>query len=180
MLPEQETSPRADVEHFIAGASVLDTVLVPATDATVILASGRRYDLESGSASDRLTVRSRNGEVVLHIEITDRGPVLSFKAAELELSASRKLNLDAKEIQLTCKGSMDLNVGGHLRERIGGHHQTSVHGDERLEARRVELQANGQGIAVRAAGPISMDGDHIGLNDDPMPEPFGWSGMRHR
>jgi hypothetical protein len=31
------------------------------------------------------------------------------------------------------------------------------------------------GVGVRAMGRIALDGEHIGLNDDPAPQPFGWS-----
>jgi len=30
-------------------------------------------------------------------------------------------------------------------------------------------------VGVRAMGRIALDGEHIGLNDDPLPQPFAWS-----
>jgi hypothetical protein len=30
---------------------------------------------------------------------------------------------------------------------------------------------------VRALGRIALDGEHVGLNDDPLPRPFAWSAI---
>jgi hypothetical protein len=49
-----------------------------------------------------------------------------------------------------------------------------------LEAAAIEQQASEGGVAVRAAGRIALDGEHIGLNDDPSPEPFRWSDASER
>jgi hypothetical protein len=52
-----------------------------------------------------------------------------------------------------------------------------VAGDERVEAMNVELQANQGGVSVRAMEKIALDGERIGLNDDPAPQPFPWSAI---
>ncbi|WP_438028822.1 hypothetical protein [Sorangium sp. So ce233] len=52
----------------------------PVPSATVSLSSGRRYEIEATLSGDRLFVRGRNGELILQMEITDAGPVLSFSA----------------------------------------------------------------------------------------------------
>jgi hypothetical protein len=46
-----------------------------------------------------------------------------------------------------------------------------------VEAAKVEIQANLGGVAVRAMQKIALDGEHIGLNDDPAPQPFPWSAI---
>ncbi|WP_437745951.1 hypothetical protein WMF39_13590 [Sorangium sp. So ce1504] len=62
----------------------------PVPSATVSLSSGRRYEMEVTSAGDRLVVRGRTGEIVLQMEITDAGPVLSFAAPDGERAGSRR------------------------------------------------------------------------------------------
>ena len=146
--------------------SVLDQIEVPAPGANVMLASGRRYELTAGTDADRVTIRSRTGEVVLRIEVTDAGPVLSFSSASVELVAMRSLRLAANEVAIEA---------GSLNERVAGDHHVRVGGDERVEAANVQLQANEGAVGVRAMGRIALDGEHIGLNDDPLPRPFGWS-----
>ncbi|WP_437908908.1 hypothetical protein WME95_13990 [Sorangium sp. So ce327] len=62
----------------------------PVPSATVSLSSGRRYEMEVTPAGDRLVVRGRTGEIILQMEITDAGPVLSFAAPDGERAGSRR------------------------------------------------------------------------------------------
>lgn len=62
----------------------------PVPAATVSLSSGRRYEMEATSGGDRLVVRGRTGEIILQMEITDAGPVLSFAAPDGERAGSRR------------------------------------------------------------------------------------------
>lgn len=64
-----------------------------------------------------------------------------------------------------------------MTQTIAGTRQTSVRGPERLEASAIELQANEQAVQLRAAGRIGLDGEHIGLNDEPCLQPFAWSAI---
>jgi hypothetical protein len=155
--------------------SLLDEIEAPVAAAAVLLTSGRRYDLEAGRDADRLLIRARTGEVVLRIEVTDAGPVLSFSGASIDLEATRRLRMAAQEVSIEAKGDVAVAAGGSLRETIGGDHHTKVAGAERVEAAAVEVQANHGAVAVRAMGRIALDGEHIGLNDAPVPQPFAWS-----
>jgi hypothetical protein len=154
---------------------LLERVDAPIESTNVTLTSGRRYELRADGAHDQLTVRSTEGNIILRIEVTDAGPVLSFSGASIDLVATRKMRIEADEVSLHAKGDMLLDAGGSLRERVGGDHHTRVEGSERLEASAVELQANARSVAVRAMQKISLDGEHIGLNDEPLPQPFPWS-----
>jgi hypothetical protein len=165
----------ARAEERATRATVLDEVVAPVTSTMVALASGRRYEIDAGDDADRVTIRGRGGEIVLRIEVTDKGPVLRFSGADLELSAAGRLHLSARDVSVEAAGELALSAGGAPREQVGGDRHTIVAGDERLDAARVELQANSGGVAVRAAQRISLDGEHIGLNDDPAPQPFPWS-----
>lgn len=113
--------------------------------------------------------------MVLRIEVTDAGPVLSFSGASIDLVATRGLRIEAEDLSLHAKRNMVVETGDSLHERIHGDHHTQVDGDERLEAAAVEVQANARAVAVRAMKAISLDGERIGLNDDPLPQPFPWS-----
>jgi hypothetical protein len=150
--------------------SLIDSVEAPVDAASVLLSSGRRVEVEAGGDADRIVVRSRGGEIVLRIAVGDEGPVLSFSSATIELEATKQLRLAAEDIHVEAKRD--------LRETVGGMHHTRVAGDERLEAGRVELQANDGSVAVRAREHIALDAEHIGLNDEPLPAPFSWSKAR--
>jgi hypothetical protein len=144
---------------------------------SVTLSSGRRYELQAGDAVDRLVVRSRSGRVLLRVDVGERGPLLSFESAEVELRARNRLRLSAPELALEATNKLTVHCGGDVDERIGGDHHTRVQGNERLEAAALQLQANDDAVQVRAMNKIALDGEHIGLNDDPCPTPFDWSAI---
>lgn len=168
---------REDEGEGEAARKLLDQVNTPVAAADLTLSSGRRYELSAEGERDRVTIRSRGGDIVLRIEVTDAGPVLSFSGASIDLVAAKKLRLQAEEVSVEAAGDMALAAGGSLRERVGGDHHTRVAGEERLEASGVAVQANERSVAVRAMGKIALDGEHIGLNDDPLPKPFPWSAI---
>ncbi|MEP7120948.1 MAG: hypothetical protein ABJE95_08570 [Byssovorax sp.] len=153
----------------------LAEVDAPLESSQVTLTSGRRYELEAGSEKDTLVIRARGGTVLLRIEVSDEGPVLSFSSAAIELTSTRRLHLCADEIAIEANRDLQLSVGGALTEKVGGDHHLRVGGAERVEASAIELQANTASVAVRAMGKIALDGEHIGLNDDPALQPFPWS-----
>ncbi|WP_437513489.1 hypothetical protein [Sorangium sp. So ce1099] len=82
-LPQPSSGP----EKAIDPRGAAGDALIPS--ATVSLSSGRRYMIEATPSGDRLVVRGRDGELVLQMEITDAGPVLSFSAPNGEHAGSR-------------------------------------------------------------------------------------------
>jgi hypothetical protein len=162
-----EPHPPSAAPQISRSTSLLDQVELAVDATSVLLSSGRRVDLEAGPDVDRLVVRTRDGQIVLRIAVGDDGPVLSFSSATLDLEATKSLRLAAQDIHVEARGD--------LRETVGGTHHTRVAGEERLEAARVELQANKASVAVRARERITLDAEHIGLNDEPLPAPFVWS-----
>lgn len=167
----------AGVEEPQSPSSLLGRIDVPVAGAELTLASGRRYELASGPEGDRLTVRGRNGAVLLHVRMTDAGPVLSFTGADIEIAAARRLALSADDVSIEARRSMETHVEGDATHTVAGTRHTRVRGPDRLEAASVHLQANEGAVELRAVGTIAIDGQHIGLNDDPCPEPFGWSAL---
>jgi hypothetical protein len=157
--------------------ALFEAVDGPVQRACVALASGRRYELASDDDGDRLTVRSPGGAVLLELEMGERGPRLRFTEAEVELSAKRSLTLSAPRLSLHASEELAVECAGDVRERVAGDRHTRVRGHERLEAAAIELQASERAVRVRAMEAIRLDGEHIGLNDDPAPAPFAWSAL---
>lgn len=160
-----------------APSKLLDQVEAAVPQATVALTSGRRYELQAAPEGDRLTVTGRSGEVLLRVTMTDKGPLLSFESAEIEVAAARRLSFAADEIAIQARNTMSTRVGGDARESVLGTRSASVGGEDRVEAAAVQMQANLRGVDIRAMGRIALDGEHIGLNDEPCPQPFAWSAI---
>ena len=177
-LANPDSHPPCDVHDEIDPMDrMLRCVDLPAARANVTLTSGRRVELSAEGEHDCIVVRATDGRVVLDIHVTDAGPRLSFESAELELRAAKRLSVAAQDVEVHATSTLTLAAGGDVHERCGGHHHRRVGGEERLEAARIQMQANHGGVAVRAVEAIALDGEHIALNDDPCPEPFSWSGI---
>jgi hypothetical protein len=154
---------------------LLERVDLGTESARVTLSSGRRYELMSEGALDHLVVRSGSGTVLLRVAIDDEGPLLSFEGARIELNAPKQISLTAGAIELRAQHHLRVETEGSLTQHIAGDLHTYVGGEHRLEAASIAQQASQGPIAIRALESIALDGEHIGLNDDPCPRPFAWS-----
>jgi hypothetical protein len=174
--PRIEARPRADGEPEVE--RILRQVELPTTRADVTMASRRRYEVRTGDdGNDALRIFGADGQVLLRVTVTDDGPVLSVTGVALQLEATRAIRIAAPEISLESEREMTLRAGGDLRAEVAGNHHLRVGGDHRSEASRIEMQASEGPVGVRALGGIALDGEHIGLNDDPLPRPFEWSSI---
>ncbi len=164
-------------EELEPPSGLLGRVDVPVQGANLALSSGRRYELVALPEGDRLTVRSRGGSVLLRVLMTESGPLLAFESADVELAATGRLSLSAGEISIDARRSLTLSSGGDCTNRVTGTRHTRIGAADRLEAETVQIQASDGAVELRAAGRIAINGDHVGLNDDPCPHPFEWSAV---
>jgi len=176
MVPPVAASRGASPSSATATAALLDRVELPRREAEVLLSSGRRVDLEAGADGDRIRVRDPSGRVVLRVHLTEAGASLELEG-DVELNAPGRLTLAAEDIALHAARDLEISAGRDVRERVAGTRHARIDGAERLEAASVELQASEQAVSVRAMEGIRLDGEHIGLNDDPAPAPFSWSAI---
>lgn len=141
---------------------------------TITSPTGRTVSVQADGEMDQITVRAHGGEVVLRIEVGPQGPVLRFDAAEIELAATKRIAVKAPKVEIAAAEHLELASDGAMATIVRGTRHSRVAGSDRLEAAAIESQAE-RGVTVRAGGRIALDGEHIGLNDDPCPAPFAWS-----
>lgn len=156
---------------------IFDEVQIPSERAEVVLSSGRRVELEAAPEMDRITVRAPGGRVVVRLGITERGARLELDGDDLELAAAGKLTVAARDLELRAERDLELHAGRDVTERVSGRRHARIEGAERVEAGQIELQANAEAVRVRAIEHIALDGEHIGLNDEPCLQPFAWSAL---
>jgi len=101
------------------------------------------------------------------------GPILQIRAPRIVLEAEDTLELRAGTVCIKSLG--DLAFEARRIETEATERTTSISGADRLEAGVIEAQASEGALSLKAQGPIALDGEHIGLNDDPCPRPFSWS-----
>jgi hypothetical protein len=150
-----------------------------APSAALPLASGRRVEVVEGREADTIVVRAPSGECVLSIRVTDAGPVLSFRAAALELAAG-SLALGCDDLRIVARQSAAIEVGGDLRERVGGSVHRDAAGTSTTSAREVALQASPGGVVVDANDDVTIRGERVRLNSDDPPMPLSWDEARER
>lgn len=172
---DADVSAPSPPEARTAAERVLDGILVPVDRAMVPLSSGRVVELEAGERSDRVVIRARGGEIVLRIDVSDAGPVLSFAAAELELVASGRIAIRGGSVEIAAEEELALKAGGDRTDTVGGTRHARIGGEDRLEASEIAMQASDGALRAKACDGIHLDGERIGLNDDPLPTPFPWS-----
>ncbi len=139
------------------------------------LAHGRRLSVVPNAEGDILHVRSREGSVELSIALGRDGAKVRLCAVDLELVGTRALTLEAQRVSVKSHDSLDLVAAGDMRVDVSGQRHTTVQGADRTEAFTIESQANEGELILRARGDVRVDGEHIGLNDDPCPGPLAWT-----
>ncbi|HRI64637.1 MAG TPA: hypothetical protein PK156_10360 [Polyangium sp.] len=147
------------------------TALVP---QSVVLPSGRAIEVEAQADADVLRFRAPSGECVLTIHLTDAGPVVRVAGADLEVRSAKRLSLDCEEFQLRAAKSAAIEVGGDLRERVGGSALRVVRGEAIVEAQHARLEARPGGIELRANDDVRVTGERVLLNSDDPPMPLTW------
>ena len=109
----------------------------------------------------------------LQIIESPRGPVLRIRAPRIALEADEALDLRAGKVRI--ESTEELTIEARRIQTEATERLTTIAGSDRLEAGVIQAQASRGALSLKAQGGISLDGEHIGLNDDPCPRPFAWS-----
>lgn len=161
-------------------ALAASTVLAAPSLRVVSLTSGRSIEVTEGGAEDRIQIRSTRGDVVLSVRVTDQGPVLSISGVSLEISASKNLALTCETLEIKATTDASIDVGGSLRERVGGSVRREAAGASTVTAREMKLDAFPGGMVLRANDDVAITGERVRLNSDDPPMPLTWEDHRDR
>jgi len=138
-----------------------------ATDSTttVQLASGRSIEwhaLEDGA--EHLRIRGIDGDVELEVVLTESGPRLRFKAADIALEADGKVQVECDAFHVRAKSDIIHEAAGNLGETVGGNAVTVVRGDLRMSARTAGVRATRGDVRLKANDDVKLEGERIKLN----------------
>jgi hypothetical protein len=104
-------------------------------DARLDLPSGRTIECADAEAGGELvTIRSPNGTVELEVRLTDRGPVLRFEAASLDLEAAGRIRTRCKSFEVVAEDAAITATRGDVQLRAND--------DVRLNGERVKLNCS--------------------------------------
>lgn len=127
--------------------------------------SGRTVAIDPvGDADDLVTIRGASGEVELQIRMTEAGPVLRFRCADVQLQSTGAIRLDCEEFHLNARRGMVEETGGNLRVVVAGDASRSIRGDLHDEARTVEVRSRRGDVLIRANDDVRLNGERVKLN----------------
>jgi hypothetical protein len=138
----------------------------PEEDARrLALPSGRVIEARAEAhGEDRVTIRSPSGMVELEVRMTERGPVLSFRSADLELTAARDVEVRCDTFHVRAKSGIVEETGGDLRQRVGGDAELKVRGKLTALAAEARVEAKRGGVQIEASDDVEIVGERVRLN----------------
>lgn len=120
----------------------------PEPSRVLRLRSGRSVEVEEGEDGEDLSVRAPDGRIELSIRLTDRGPVLHVRAADLVLEGERSVEVACDDFRVRARNAMDLSAGGNAR----------------VEGHAVDLESRRADVSLKANDDVRLDGERILLN----------------
>jgi hypothetical protein len=118
---------------------IVSRVETPRTHERVTFSSGREVTVLEAQ-HESLVVRGPGGEVELRVRFTPEGPMLSFAAAAIDLSAKGAVSIDCEALQVRARQ------------------------DIAIEADAVSITSRLGDVRVHANDDVVMEGERIRLN----------------
>ena len=85
------------------------------TKKSLQLDSGRQILVHSDEKEEILEIVERGGEMVMAVRLTDKGPIVSIQAAQLELKSTETISLDAKKVRIKAQEEASIESEGTLK-----------------------------------------------------------------
>lgn len=123
---------------------------------SIDLVGRQRLLLLHENGLDRLQILAPDGRLRLTIEVTERGPVLSFEGPALTLCASGEMAFEAERLTLHGRKGVCVTTGGDL--------VLDAAGDLASRARIQDVEARLGNVNVRANDDIRLNGERVMVN----------------
>jgi hypothetical protein len=84
------------------------------------LPSGRQIVVRIEETTERLEIRSPQGDVEVSLELTDRGPVLKLSGVRLDIHATDTVALNCKDFRIRTSETFAVDSGGRVEFKSRG------------------------------------------------------------
>ncbi len=96
------------------------------------LDSGRQVLTHSNENGEFIEIVEPKGEIVLRVQMTENGPLLSFKGAHLVLQATESIALEAKKVTIQATEKAAIQSKGSLE--IDASQKINIHSEDDIRA----------------------------------------------
>jgi hypothetical protein len=120
------------------------------------VAFNRSVHIERTTDGDRLRIQSPDDVVELEVLITANGPVLRFRSADLELQATKSVNIE-------CDNYL-VNATSSIRHETGGDLSMTAKDNLVIEGKISTLRATRGDVEIKANDDVRVKGERIRLN----------------
>jgi len=141
------------------GAGVLEGLVdetISREKESIPISSGRLLEIERTDNGDRLSICSPDDVVELEILITDTGPLLRFRSADLQLQAIGSVKVECEDYSVKATRSILHETEGHLllkaKEELD------------MEGKVSTLCATRGDVKIKANDDVRLNGERIRLN----------------
>jgi uncharacterized protein (DUF2345 family) len=115
----------------------------PKSSTAIDLAHGHSLAIDRKQGTERLEIVSNQGQVMLTIEMTPKGPVLKFHGASISVHTDGELTLDAKQLNLQGRESVNILSGDEINLEANGHARSKASVQQIIAADgNVNIKAN--------------------------------------
>jgi hypothetical protein len=126
-------------KNTCAAAESAETLTPAPAETARVLPSGRSVVLRLGPDAEAIEVRSPEGEVEVSITLTDQGPVVRLRAAQLQLQAADAVEVKCRHFAVHADASAQLQTGGDLQLGAEGDLHIKTEQDTHINGRMIYL-----------------------------------------
>ena len=156
-----------EAEEVTRDASLVERVAEHTAETQakrVELPSGRVVTARVEQGEERVTIQSRDGLVELEVRLTPEGPVLRFRAADIELSSKGDVRVDCDRFEVRAAREIVHKTEGDLKQEVGGDASLHAGGELSQKARRARIEAERGDVEIEANDDVRLLGERIKLN----------------
>lgn len=127
---------------------------------------GRSLQINRTEAEGRnhLMIKSPQGLVELEVTLTEKGPVLHFNTADLQISSSGKIVFDCDMFHVHANQEIRQESHGNLTNEVAGDLKMNAKQDVDIRGRVCQFKATRGDVKIEANDDVRAKGERIRLN----------------
>ncbi|MDO6597316.1 hypothetical protein Q4512_10365 [Oceanihabitans sp. 2_MG-2023] len=130
------------------------------------LKKGHSLAILEKEEKDVIQVRNAQGVALFTIEVSNEGTNLNIEAENINIKASKKLQLSAENIDIKSKKELFLKSEGNFNQFVKGNKTIKTQGENIETAKTQYIKAYLGDVKLKANDDIKLNGERVKLNCD--------------